>query len=301
MNVDFGSCPRCGAKNSKFVESCYKCGAFLPWASTLVARKTVQSQRLETESSQVEIENLQSKADSEDISSPQTAERLQPASVSPTANQAQILASLAADLDGRGKRKPSLPPSILKRVSHRVPVPVWGIALGVVGCIALGAGFGSRRSIAPAPPSRAPDASATPPTDTSPSNASTSATALDLTPVPVLDSTPAPAVPSGPTFDQLYTGTFSGTKEQRDAYWKTVAKTKVSWRGDFVQLGASPGGPLVLRCKSGSNTVLVTLDLSTSPPQTLPAMQPNQSIPVEGLLESNSEQGYQLSEGKVIG
>ena len=33
MKVDLGKCTACGAKNSKFVEKCYKCHALLPWAA----------------------------------------------------------------------------------------------------------------------------------------------------------------------------------------------------------------------------------------------------------------------------
>ena len=33
MKVETGSCTACGAKNSKFVEKCYKCHAVLPWGA----------------------------------------------------------------------------------------------------------------------------------------------------------------------------------------------------------------------------------------------------------------------------
>ena len=39
MKVDLGQCAVCGAKNSKYVEKCYKCGAPLPWAPGFVAPK----------------------------------------------------------------------------------------------------------------------------------------------------------------------------------------------------------------------------------------------------------------------
>lgn len=219
------------------------------------------------------------------------------------ANHEKIMASLSLELHGRSQRrgKPtsSLPLRISKRVLGRVSVPLWGIGLGVAGGVVLGVVFGSRRPSAPnvtAVPTSLPVADApltSPPTSPNASLAPTLA--------PTVASTLVPEAPGGPSFDQLYIGTTSGTKDQREAYWKTVAKTKVSWRGDFVQLGASPGGPLTLRCKSGVNSVLVTIALSTSPPQTLAAMQENQSIPVEGILESYSEQGYALLEGHVSG
>jgi len=37
MKVDTGHCTSCNAKNSKFVEKCYKCGAVLPWGNGYVA------------------------------------------------------------------------------------------------------------------------------------------------------------------------------------------------------------------------------------------------------------------------
>ena len=36
MKVDTGHCTACDAKNSKFVEKCYKCGAVLPWGAGYV-------------------------------------------------------------------------------------------------------------------------------------------------------------------------------------------------------------------------------------------------------------------------
>ena len=47
MKVDLGQCAVCGAKNSKYVENCYKCGAALPWAPDYVAPQT-DDQRAET-------------------------------------------------------------------------------------------------------------------------------------------------------------------------------------------------------------------------------------------------------------
>ncbi len=213
------------------------------------------------------------------------------------------MASLSLDLGGRGKKKPWLPVPIIKWISRCLPIPIWGIGLGMVGCLALGTAFGSRRSMTPAVAPAPTLPLATDVNTTSPSSALSSSVVSPTisTTTPPVAPTTAPVPSDGPSFDQLYASITSATKEQREAYWKTVAKTKVSWRGDFVQLGASPSGPLLLRCKSGSDSFLVTITLSASPPQTLPPMQPNQSIPVEGILESYSEQGYQLVEGKVIG
>lgn len=324
MKVDLGSCAACGAKNSKFVQACYKCGATLPWAPGYVAPKTPEPAKPQPASPQATPP-----------ASPSPKPTPQPVS---TSNDAKTVVAPPLDVSQFENQKAGVPKSISERAKRQVVIPTWAIGAGVAGSLALGMAlmmaFGNRNpetpAIIPVSPTASPSPIVAPTTTTTPDPTltatpaaavatpaagstplpagATGATPLPTgTPVPAtaptVTPTVAPATPvaaaSGPTFDALYLNTTSGTTEQKAAYWKTVENTRVSWRGDFVSLGTSPEGPLTIRCKRGTSSALVTISLSTTPPQTLPPMQPNQSIAVEGILTSYSTQGYQLSQGRV--
>ncbi|RYG75201.1 hypothetical protein EON80_01415 [bacterium] len=311
MKVDLGTCAACGAKNSKFVESCYKCGAKLPWAAGYVAPDTAK---------------------------PKTAPQATPPVAQPKAQPSaapaggtKTVISPSVNVPIVDDEKESLTDRVAGGATRRVPVPVWALGLGTALCVGLGmllvTAFGGRSTnsvtvtptLAPLPtlapatsaspvatsptPSLTPAASVAPTlapiaVGVTPAASGTPATDAGVTPVATAAPGPVP-VAAGPAFDVLYLNTSSGTTEQKNAYWATVQNTKVSWRGNFVSLGNSPHGPLLVRCTSGTNSALVTVSLSTNPPETLPAMQPNQSIAIEGILTGYSAQGYALGEGRA--
>jgi hypothetical protein len=336
VKVDLGTCAVCGAKNSKFVQACYKCGAALPWAAGYSAPEAKPNQQPASSPRDV--------TPAEPVSLPKPAPQATLPKVTPPTNGPTSDVKTVASpqlLGGLGEEKASLTDSLAERATRRVPVPTWAICAGALGCLAFGmalmTAFGGRNSTPPtsappaltplptlapavvAPPVVAPPVVATPASLT-PMPAETPTGATGATPAgvtsgaganPVANGTPGatvlptsvptstPSPPSGPAFDTLYSNTTTGTKEQQAAYWKTVQGSKVSWRGDFISLGNSPGGPLQLRCRVGTNSSPVIVHLSTNPSQTLPPMQPNQSISVEGLLTGYSPTGYEISQGRI--
>ena len=289
MKVDIGQCAVCGAKNSKYVEKCYKCGAALPWAPGYVAPKNAPQP------------------------APQPA-MPRPASTSVGADAKTIVVpplDVSAQPNARPNVQPATPqnaPTVAERAQSKVQVPAWAIGVGGLGLLVLGmalwALLGSKPAPAPATVP-APGATASAPA-LAPIAPDANAVAPDLTPsaTPALtpEATDQPTVSAagataagataapvpGPTFDELYANLTTGTPQQQSLYWESVKNTKIGWRGEFLSLGNAATGPLVVNCKAAKGALKVRANLDAKAPQTLPSYAPGQSVPFEGILESRS-------------
>lgn len=325
MKVDLGTCAVCGAKNSKFVEACYKCGAPLPWAPNYVAPPANSKPH-------VQPAPEQKPADLTPAPAPSTTPESKPRNVSPPVVSPPLDVALDALTPTPGPGSRRVPEQVAENMKRRVAVPTWAIGALVLGCVTLGMGlvylFGNRPSTPSVMPPNVPDAvpitSPTPAVTTAatpittaestaasavpaPTSEPTSAPTIQPTPEPTQAVSPSPtggmsvnlppAARSGPMFDELWKNTHSGTSAQQDAYWQSVQGTSVTWRGEFVSLGSNPSGPLVMRCRSGQNAAVVTVELDES--AITPQPQPNQSIVVEGRLQRRSSEGYTLTNGRV--
>ncbi len=281
MKVDLGQCAVCGAKNSKYVEKCYKCGAALPWAPDYVAPKN---------------------APQKPVAAPDDA-----------GAKTVVTPAVEGDLTSAPTLEPQATPdapSVSERTSRKVAVPVWALVVGGVGLLVLGMGLWALpgKKLAPTTVTVAPKpiATASAPAPIAPAAVSpTLAPTADATTVPAvaptIGATPPTevALASGPTFDELYANLTNGTPQQQTLYWQSVKGQKISWRGEFVRLGNAASGPLVINCKSADGTLKVTVNLKATAPQTLPSFKANQSVPFEGTLESHSAGEVTVKDGRA--
>lgn len=289
MKVDLGACAVCGAKNSKFVEVCYKCGAPLPWAPNYVAPKTPEPKP----------------APAQPIPTP-----------APTSGTKTVVIpsdpvspSAPADLPSGSK---------LDRVPRRVQAPTWALALGVVGCVALGMilvtvfGRGSKN------PSTQPVVVPTPVTaPTQTDNAvATNAVATNAAPVPVvaptsatpaISPTPAPTVENvklGPSFSEvdakMNARNTTSTEAQKDAYWQSVVGSQVTWQGKVVEVRSKDTGQIILHCGSQNPPSEVQVSLDGTQLGDLAAIGKKNMITIQGILQGHSEKGYSVERAKIV-
>ena len=308
MKVDLGQCAVCGAKNSKYVEKCYKCGAPLPWAPDYVAPKTPQPAQPQP-------------------AQPQPAQP-QPAQPQPAASgdaKTVVVTPLDAAPDPIVAPKVETETNAKPRAQNRVAVPAWLLGAGGLGLLLLGMGLwallGPKRAATPvvlAPTTAAtapalapivPTASAMPNTTpgatplaqpgVAPTTAAIASATLAPAAQPQATIVPAVAPATGPTFDELYANLTTGTPQQQALYWDSVKGGKINWRGEFVSLGNAATGPLVVNCKTAKGALKITIHLAESAPQTLPQLKPNQSVPFSGVLQSREAGAIVVNEGRV--
>ena len=314
MKVDLGQCAVCGAKNSKYVENCYKCGAPLPWAPGYIAPKEApQSQSVKPQSGAPDNAKTVAVTPRDATPNPVVAPQVQ------------------------------MEPNAKQRAQSKVAVPAWALGVGGLGLVALGMGLWALlgpKPLATAPTIVAPTTAATAPA-TAPALApivpvasATSSATPNVTPIAtplaqpsgapttaatgttnaaVASATTAPAaqtqapiIPAvapatGPTFDELYTNLTTGTPQQQTLYWNSVKGKRISWRGEFVNLGNATTGPLTLtvNCKSAKGALKVAVELGTATPQTLPQL--NQPVPFSGVLQSRETGAITVNQGRVNG
>lgn len=313
MKVDLGQCAVCGAKNSKYVENCYKCGATLPWAPGYVAPKNTPQP-----------------------TKPQPA-KPQPVAAPDNAKTVVVTPVDAMPVDATPKPtiviEDEAAPNVSERAQRKVAVPAWAIGVGGLGLLVLGmalwALLGPKPTapppviVAPTPAATSPAlapivpaAGATPaitPAATpleQPSMAPTTSAIAGATNAPIVPATqptteaaPATGVSVapeiGPTFDELYANLTTGTPQQQALYWDSVKGKKINWRGEFVSLGSAATGPLVVNCKAAKGALKVIVNLDESAPQTLPQFAPRQSVPFAGILQSRNAGELTVKEGRV--
>lgn len=295
MKVDLGQCAICGAKNSKYVEQCYKCGAALPWASGYIAPK-----------------NAPQKPVPEPVATP---------IATPASADAKTVVIAPAD---DSKITPTIEPNVTpdatpeksglsQKARSKVPVPAWALVAGGLGLLVLGmalwALIGKKPMpatvvIAPTPIATtaalapiAPAGTAQP--TVAPTAESTALPTVEPTAAATVAPTTVAAPEAGPTFDELYANLTAGTPQQQELYWKSVQGKKINWRGEFVSLGSAATGPLVINCKSGAGAIKVTINLDATTPQALPKYTLNQSVPFEGLLESRTASEIVVKDGRI--
>jgi hypothetical protein len=306
MKVDLAPCAACGAKNSTFVETCYKCGETLPWApdfvphslNSAISPKVVTAKAKETDSS---------------LNFPT------PVYVAPTEDEKKTAFAMIA--------QPIAQPMVLPR---------WSLVLGGMGCVIFGmlipSVFGRRedaprivvaaKSTSVPLPTSLPVAIVTPTTlavvtFTPTPLAIAGAVAPEIVSTPTLTAAPGetpiaplpvdsvsptfpPVLPTQDlSFENVYSNTHQGTLEQQRSYWSGIANAKVNWAGTFLSLGSAPSGPLTLRCGTEPNAAIVLVNLDTSMGLTLPILRPNQAISVEGNLQSYTNDTYILTQGLV--
>ena len=301
MKVDLGQCAVCGAKNSKYVEKCYKCGAALPWAPDYVAPKNAPQPVAPDNAKTVVV----------------TPSDIKPIDATPASTVVTEAKS-----------------GVSARVQSKVAVPAWALFAGGLGLLVLGMALWALLNRKPAPqtvavaptPAQtapalapiAPVASAMPDAVTTPDAADTPAQQPTLAPnapavaatgppisQPTVAATEAPttgvavAPEIGPSFDELYANLTTGTPQQQALYWESVKGRKINWRGEFVSLGNAAAGPLVVSCKAAKGALKVTVALDEATPQTLPQWTPRQSVPFAGILQSRSAGAVTIKEGRV--
>lgn len=297
MKVDLGQCAVCGAKNSKYVEKCYKCGAPLPWAPGYVAPK-----------------NAPQKPATQPVATPVPA---------PADAGAKTVVIPPID---ETKSTPIIEPrttsgatTIAERVNNKVQVPAWAMVAGGLGLLLLGMALWALLGKKPAPtvvvsptpsattaalapivpaasaqPTIAPTAQATL-APTAEATAIATAAPTTVAPASGVEVTPE----AGPAFDELYANLTTGTPQQQQLYWDSVKGKKINWRGEFVGLGNATTGPLVVNCKGAKGALKVTVNLDATKPQTLPKYTPNQSVPFEGVLDSHGAGEVTVKDGRV--
>ena len=293
MKVDLGQCAVCGAKNSKYVEKCYKCGAALPWAPGYVAPKNA----------------------------PQTPSP-QPAATSTDANAKTVIIAPAEE----SKSAPTIEPNVTttetsgksglsQKAQSKVAVPTWLLLAGGLGLLVLGMALWAILDRKPEPTTvvAAPTPIATgvalapiaPGATAQPTVAPTAQTTASPTIVPALAPTITPtiapenAAAPGPGFDELQANLTAGTPQQQELYWNSVKGKKINWRGEFASLGSAATGPLVVNCRSSAGALKVTVNLDATTPQTLPKYTINQSVPFEGILESRTASEIVVKDGRA--
>ena len=297
MKVDLGLCAVCGAKNSKFVQTCYKCGAALPWAPDYVAPQTPAAP----------APKPQSQPASPKPASPKPAPKAAPA------DSAKTVVSPPIDTDALTPDQPApAKTSVAQRAQKRVAIPAWAIGAGVLGCIALGIGLKSLFSknaavpvATPAPTTALAPVVVAPTATVAPTVIPTVISTVTPTLAPTAALTPAPtsaagvmqSVDVGPDFDTFYENSHQGTAAQQTLYWDAVKGKKIAWRGEFVSLGAAPRGPLVVRCKSGDKTMEVSVNLDEG--QNPPPYSAGQSVSFEGVLSAHTSDNVEVGTGRI--
>lgn len=323
MKVDLGQCAVCGAKNSKYVEKCYKCGAALPWASGYAAPKTAPQKP-----------------------TPQPAQPVRPAAPSADGGAKTVVTTPIDNAPADNTRAPTIEPvasdnsptpSVAQRAQKSVQVPAWALGAGGLGLIVLGMGLWAlshnkpvEPALAPAPiatssaPALAPIVPAVTSQPTAIADANAVAVVVAPTPQTTAQTTPAatpiatpiatteatiaaPPIAAGmsvapeigPTFDELYANLNTGTPQQQALYWESVKNKKINWRGEFVSLGSAATGPLIVNCKTAKGALKVTVHLDAANPQTLQNFAPNQSVPFSGILESRNAAGVTVKDARV--
>ena len=311
MKVDLGQCAVCGAKNSKYVEKCYKCGAALPWAPDYVAPKNTPQP-----------------------AKPQSAQTQPAKPVAPDNAKTVVVTPVDAAPNPVVAPQVKTEPDAKERAQSKVAVPTWALGVGGLGLVALGmalwALLGPKHAATPpvvvAPTTAAtspalapivPAASATPAANSTPtigatpaatplaqpSAAPTNAAVASATTAPAAQTqatiVPAVAPANGPTFDELYANLTTGTPQQQTLYWDSVKGQKINWRGEFVSLGNAAKGPLLVNCKAAKGALQVTVELQEAAPQTLPQLKPNQSVPFSGVLQARAAGQITVGEGRA--
>ena len=304
MKVDLGQCAVCGAKNSKYVEKCYKCGAALPWAPDFVAPKN---------------------APQPVTPQPVTPQPVTPQPVAaPADSGAKTVVVTPQDATSAPNLEPAENETAHNSAARNVSVPAWALGAGGLGLVVLGMGLWALLAPKPAPvvtPVMTPTPIATMPAlapivPTETAQPTVEATAsptvqatIEATTVPTASPTVSATqtaaggvgvVPEvGPSFDELYANLTTGTPQQRALYWDSVKGQQINWRGEFVSLGNAATGPLVVQCKSAKGSLKVTIRLDATQPQTLPSFATGQSLPFSGILESQSAGQATVKEGRV--
>jgi hypothetical protein len=307
MQVDIGTCALCGAKNSKFVESCYKCGAPLPWAPNYVAMNPPQP-------------NAQPAAPPAPKAAPPRPQTPTPAAPRATGSSTAFDQN-AFDGSNGGN-------AFLTTIQRPVQMPMWGAASGALGALVLGFLLAKAFSKAPEPavvvlPTPIPTVVATPLAAAAPALALTATPAATIAPTsaptatlvpslspPAVSNTaaapgstppalpaPAPVVAPNLSFDSVYINTHQGTPDQQKVFWNTAINGKVNWRGTLVT--APTNGSVTVRCGSGKDIATVVVNLDPSSGQIQAGLKPDQSVDVEGELQAYTPDSFVLSRGTV--
>ena len=287
MKVDLGQCAVCGAKNSKYVEKCYKCGAALPWAPGYVAPKNAPQQPAATPVA------TPAGADAKTVVIAPTDDAKSAPTIEPNATPDVAPAK----------------PALAHKAQSKVAVPTWLLLAGGLGLLVLGMALWAILDRKPAPTTivAAPTPVATsaalapiaPAATAQPTLAPTPETTALPTVAPTIAATAEVAAAPGPTFDELYANLTAGTPQQQELYWNSVKGKKIGWRGEFVSLGNAATGPLIVNCRSGAGALKVTVHLDATTPQTLPKYTLNQSVPFEGVLESRTASEIVVKDGRA--
>lgn len=268
MKVDLGQCAVCGAKNSKYVEKCYKCGAALPWAPDYVAPQDAPP----TAAMSAGTDGKTVAAAPADDAPSETSDFLRRL----FGVSRRVTAEASSETFGHAPGKMGM------RSKSTVLVGVALMALGLGMWVFL-------RTLR----DETPLVAATP--------VATAVALAPIVPTETAQTIPAPsgAPEIGPTFDELYANTTQGTPRQQQLYWESVKGQTINWRGEFVSLGNAAAGPLVVNCKAAQGALKVTVNLDEATPQRLPQYKIGDSVPFAGVLQSRDAEGVMVSGGRA--
>ena len=196
MKVDLGQCAVCGAKNSKYVEKCYKCGAALPWAPDYVAPKnTPQNPKPANPATAPAVAPANANAGANSGAGAKTVVISPTDANSGSASNAQAEARAdAAPIIEAGAASGA--PTIKQRAQNKVQVPAWAMGAGGLGLLLLGmalwALLGKKPARAPVVVAPTPSAITTALAPIAPATTATPA-------MPGTTAQPTPATTAAPT------------------------------------------------------------------------------------------------------
>ena len=284
MKVELGNCTACGEKNSKWVQNCHKCHALLPWTAGYQAPTSEAEPELKPETPLP----VSTAAPTVEISPQDFKDSSAPVEATPT---------------------PQLPlaPSEPTAPRKAPPYAGWAVA-GVLGiaCVALWVRGNRAPDVLPAAPLSTPIATPLP-TANGAQNLPTFPTSIPETnALPAVTPTVAPPIAvarRGPSFaeveENLTDAAQKFTDAQKQDYWNRVVGSRVSWRGQVVNVSASGEGEIVLKCNPHSDST-VTLALDGSQMARLPSINKNQMLSIEGILQEHGDNNYKLSRGRIM-
>ena len=114
---------------------------------------------------------------------------------------------------------------------------------------------------------------------------------------------PISAARPGPSFEEVEANLTDSaqkfTDAQKQQYWNRVQNSRVMWRGAVVNVSSAGQGEIVLKCNPQSDGV-VTIALDGSQLARLPALNKNQIVSIEGILQGHDAGNYQLAQGRIL-
>lgn len=269
MQTETGKCTACGAKNSRFVQDCYRCQRPLPWSSNY------------------SVASPPSVAPPPHNFPPRNAIPPQPQPSVPPVVQPGFV--------------PTAPP----QKSSEVRLKSWHLAAmvggGVLfGMVIVGAFLSPRldRKSIPKPTGRTPDAAPT-----------ASPTVVVPTPqknvlLPTSAPVAAPTPRQGPSFheaDAYFDDRKTDlTDAQKQDYWTRISGTQVTWRGAVVEVRMDSGGSISMRCNPETMTSDVQVTLDGTQTSLLPSINKGQYVTVKAILQDHSSFGYTLARGQIV-